>query len=339
MKESPIIIPDSSFIEQFKKEERPKEAGPTVVRVDGHVDLPHYLMSHEVDQPFSKLSEGPFTLQKAKAAGIRLFCTALYCNDRYNGEGSEGHYQEILDLTLRHLDTVQVVTQKDHLKQLWEDENLICTILLLENADFLATSSELITQIVADGIRIVGLTHAGKNRLGDGNAVAFPDGLTDKGKEVAQALHQNNVIIDTAHLHPRSFWQLLDVSEGPLICSHTGVREVYNIPRNVGLDQVKEILQRQGVIGISLNPEMLWPEEKVDVETVFVHVDTIVQKYGAEAVGIGSDLGGFEKAPEALREPGVVEKLEGIMRSHGYDEKAVEAITGGNWLRFFEQNL
>jgi microsomal dipeptidase-like Zn-dependent dipeptidase len=75
------------------------------------------------------------------------------------------------------------------------------------------------------GIYIVGLTHAGKNRLADGNAVFYPEGITPAGREVIHMLNDNNILIDVAHLHPACFYQLMDLVERPCVSTHTGIRE------------------------------------------------------------------------------------------------------------------
>ncbi len=341
MSDSPLILPDADFVEKFtEKTPKTRPIVHTSVRVDAHIDLPYYMISHGIERSFAQLSDAPFTPEKALATNARLFCTALYCEDSFNGPGSESRYQEILDFSLSHMDTVHVIRDAQDLKGIHEDPDGLFTILLLENADFLADDpTENISRLHQDGIRIVGLTHMAKNRLADGNGVDFADGISDVGKEVIRLLTESNITIDTAHLHPKSFWQLMDLIERPLICSHTGVQEVCKVPRNLALDQIWQIVDRGGIVGITLNPEMLSTTTKVGVDIVFAHVDTIVQKFGPNVVGIGSDLGGFDRAPAELSGPEALIRLEEVMEKHGYDEAAIKAIMGDNWLRFFEQTI
>ena len=341
MNDSPLIIPDSDFIEKFTQDKpRPRIIGQSIPKVDSHVDLPYYMMSHGIERPFSELSEAPFTLTKAQGANIRLFCTAIYCEDSYNGPGSENRYQEILDFTLSHLDPVELIKTKEELKSVRENPDRLFTVLLLENGDFLADNPEdNVSRLREDGVRIVGLTHMGRNRLADGSAVDIAQGVTDAGKEVVRILSECNMIIDTAHLHPKCFWQLMDLTERPVVSTHTGVQEVYKIPRNLNLEQISSIIERGGIIGITINPEMLGSHMNVGVDTVFAHLDTVVQRFGPSPVGIGSDLGGFDRAPEELSGPEALIRLEDLMNRHGYGQEAVEAIMGGNWLHFLELNM
>ncbi|RLB42650.1 MAG: hypothetical protein DRH12_05085 [Deltaproteobacteria bacterium] len=341
MKDSSLIMPDAELIKKFTEEKKKVQVSPDKpISVDGHVDLPYFMMSRGLDKPLSELTDGPLTLKSFMSANMRLFCTAIFCEDSYNGPGSEARYQEVLDYTVSRLDTINLINEKEDLALLEGDPDRVCTILLLENADFLADDpAENVPRLRQDGIRIVGLTHFSKNRLADGNGVTFSDGITDVGKQAIDILLENHFIIDTAHLHPKAFWQLMDLTENGVICSHTGIQEIFKIPRNLDLKQVREIVERGGIIGITLNPEMLSPDEKVGLGTVFAHLDTVVQRFGPDVVGIGSDLGGFDKSPPELSGPEAFERLKDILLSHGYDDDSIQAIIGLNWLRFFRENL
>ena len=304
--------------------------------VDAHVDLPYYMMKHGGEASLSTLDQGPFTLKKAWESGVRLFCTAIFCEDTFNGERSFKHLQGLLRFTRDRFDRINLINNNDSLNRLKERPDEIGTLFLLENADALFENLSYIEQLKNEGIRIVGLTHAGKNRLADGNAVLYPDGLSKGGREVVRVLNENGYVIDIAHLHSKCFRQLLDLFDGPVITSHTGLREACDIPRNIDLDQAGEIFDRDGVAGITFNPEMLSPDGEADLEDIFMHVDILVQKFGPDCVGIGSDFCGFDRGAEGLEEVTKIPKLIDIMLEHGYGQEAVKKIMGLNWLRVYK---
>jgi len=307
--------------------------------VDGHVDLPYFMMNHARKSSLSEIRDAPFTIEKAGRAGIRLFCTAIYCEDRFNGADSFKHFQDVLNFTKRQYDNVVIVKKKSDLHELKTSDENTGTLFLLENGDALAANIPYIAELKEEGIGIVGLTHAGKNRLADGNSVRYPEGLTFDGKEVIGNLNENGLIIDVAHLHPKCFWQLLDLAEGPLISSHTGIRELFNTPRNIYLEQAKELFERGGVVGITFNPEMLGPGGEACVEDVFAHLDTVVQKFGPKGVGIGSDYCGFDLGTEGLEDITGISSLIDVMVDHGYAHEDVNDIMGRNWLRIYGSYL
>ena len=303
--------------------------------VDGHVDLPYFMMNHSNAPSLSALDDAPFTLEKARKSGVRLFCTALYCADTYNGAGSFQHFQDVLQFTVEHFDGVALVKNRGDLEILQQSPQPTATLFLLENADALTENLSYIPRMKQEGIVIVGLTHAGNNRLADGNDVFHSDGLTPDGREVIRALTGNGLLIDIAHLHPRCFWQLLDITEAPIISSHTGIRELCNIQRNIDLEQAGEIIKRDGTVGLTFNPDMLAVDGNASTEHVFAHLDTLVQKFGPDGVGIGSDFCGFEHVTEGLDDITGTHHLVEMMRAHGYGEGSINKILGLNWLRLF----
>ena len=132
------------------------------------------------------------------------------------------------------------------------------------------------------------------------------------------------------------FLKLLDMFDGPIVSSHTGIRTLCNIQRNIDMKQVEEIIGRGGIVGVTFNPEMLTTGGGANVEHVFIHIDVLVQKYGPEGVGMGSDFCGFEQVAEGLEDVTKIPLLAEMMLKHGYGEGAVEKITGLNWLRLYE---
>ena len=313
-----------------------QDASRETLLVDGHVDLPYYMRAQARETLLSELHDGPFTLEKAKQARIGIFCTALYCEDKFDGEASFSHFQEILRFTLDHFDRITLIRTKGDIESVAQDPRRMGTLFLLENADALAQDPSYIGRLKENGIAIVGLTHAGKNRLADGNGVSYSSGLTHKGLEVVHALEDCGVLIDVAHLHPECFWELLDVFRGTLLTSHTGVRNICEMPRNIDLDQAKEIVERKGMIGVTFNPEMLSPAQKADVEQVFIHFDCLVQEFGPDCIGVGSDFCGFDLVTEGLEDITGLSRLSDLMLAHGYGESAVHRIMGLNWLRLYK---
>lgn len=306
------------------------------ILVDGHVDLTYYMMSLSEHVPLSALEDGPFTLNKIREVGLRLFSSALYCQDKFNGEGALRHLKEILNFTLDHFDEVRIVKGRTDLESIQKDPEMVGTLFLLENADALVGNLSFVEEMIEAGIRIVGLTHRGRNRIGDGDGVSVPGGFSTEGIEVIGLLDDLGLLIDVAHLHPKCFWGLLDIFDGPIVSSHTGVRSVCNIQRNIDMQQAEEIIGRGGLVGVTFNPEMLTLDGTANLEHVFVHMDVLVQKFGHEGVGMGSDFCGFDQVAEGLEEVTKIPQLVELMLKHGYGEGPVEDIMGRNWMRLYE---
>ena len=88
------------------KKEKTKTEGRFYV--DSHVDLPYYMMEYAPDLKLSQVKDAPFTIEKAVTCGIRLFCTAIYCDDKYNGKRSLAHFKNIYGFVEESFDSVVV---------------------------------------------------------------------------------------------------------------------------------------------------------------------------------------------------------------------------------------
>lgn len=312
---------------------RPEAASSARFFVDGHVDLPYLMVNRAPKSMLSEIDDAPFTLRRARDAGIKLFFSALYCEDRFNGDPAFAHFQELLDVTRKHYDQVDILKDISTLREAPEASDKVGTLFLLENADALADHLSFIDHLQENGVFVVGLTHIGANRLADGNGVRYSEGLTRRGKAVIHHLLENGLLVDVAHLHPQCFWELMRRSEAPVVSSHTGIRDIFDTPRNLTLEQVEEMAQRGGVVGITFNPEMLGPSGRASLQDVFAHLDTVVQRLGPDPVGIGSDFCGFDSITEGLEDVRGIADLLDILQAHGYPHHAVARIMGDNWVR------
>ena len=143
----------------------------------------------------------------------------------------------------------------------------------------------------------------------------------------------------SAHLAEPGFRDLTRLCEGPLISSHTGVRALADIPRNLDRSQVAAILERKGVIGIAADPAMLTPSGEASIQDIFRHIDWIAQSFGADGIGIGTDFCGFRTVNTGFEDITKLADLARVMREHGYPEPGIRKIMGGNWRVFYESLL
>ena len=164
-------------------------------------------------------------------------------------------------------------------------------------------------------------------------------GLTGKGKDLVKELAQEGFAFDAAHLAEPGFRDLSRIYDGPIISSHTGVRSLYDIPRNLTREQIAVILERKGVVGIAADPEMLTPSGKASIEDIFHHIDWIAQSFEADGIGIGTDFCGFYTTNAGFEDISRMDDLARIMLSHGYPMESVRKIMGENWRDFYETLL
>jgi len=221
-------------------------------------------------------------------------------------------------------------------------------ILSLEGADSLVTIGHL-ERAYWYGLRALGPAHYGPGRYAMGTDAS--GGLRAKGKELLKEMERLNIILDATHLCDESFWEALDNFNGHVWASHHNCRTLVNHNRQLSDDMIKELINRDAVIGGVLDAWMMvpnWIRGKSDpvsmncnLEKLMDHYDHICQIAGnANHIGIGSDLDGAygkEQSPYDLETIADLQKIEDLLAKRGYTEKDIEKVMHGNWLRFLRK--
>lgn len=233
-------------------------------------------------------------------------------------------------------------------------------ILMMEGADPVTAPAEL-GDWHARGLRCLSLAHFGHSRYACGTPPREPthgpngeaDGpLTPLGRELLREMSMLGVALDVTHLSDTSLAEALNAFDGPVCATHSNCRALSDTPRQLTDEQLRRIIERDGVIGTVIHNGMLrWrpelggppPREEVTLEHVADHVMHICELAGsARHVAIGSDLdGGYgrTKTPRALDTHRDLHKLSPVLRARGMSDADVEAFFHGNWLRFWRRVL
>jgi len=306
--------------------------------IDSHVDLLFDLVRHHPEAPLQDIPDAWISLPKLAEGGVRVIVSAVYCQDACNGPATAANnLRYLLEYAGRFLEKPEIIRNAEDLEACYHGLGEPGALLLLENADALLEFPP--ESLKRKGFRMVGLTHVGKNRIGDGNSVTGPEGLTPAGRKLVRELDRLGFAIDTAHLSDPCFREVADLFSGPLVSTHTGLRSLCDIPRNLSDEQARIILSRGGIVGIAAYPGMLSVDGKADISHVFRQIDTLVQKFGPSGVGIGSDFGGYDAVCEGFEDHSRLPVLAGLLDCAGYPDTAVRDIMGGNWYRFFSNLL
>lgn len=197
------------------------------------------------------------------------------------------------------------------------------------------------------GLRILSLAHYGPSKYAFGTASVGP--VTEAGLQLLDEMSKTSMILDVTHLSDRSWWMAVERFQGQLIATHNNCRALVPGDRQFTDDQIKHLVERDGVIGAAFDAWMLqsdWDRgvtlpDKLTLEAVVDHVDHICQITGnANHVGMGTDLdGGYgtEQTPSDFDTYIDMQKLPNMFRKRGYSEADIENIFSGNWLRVFRQ--
>lgn len=221
-------------------------------------------------------------------------------------------------------------------------------IISVEGADPIP-GPESLEQWVNWGVRAIGLSHYGPGRYAAGTGT--PGGLTDLGREMLSAMQRLGVALDVTHLADLAMEQAFELYDGPIWASHHNCRSLVDWDRQLTDDQLKQLIARDGVIGLAFDAVMLLPgwvrgksqPEELSIERAADQIDHIAQLAGTTRhCSIGTDLDGgygWEQTPHELKSIYDVHLLEAIFERRGYSSSDIDGIFWGNWLRTLRRSL
>lgn len=221
-------------------------------------------------------------------------------------------------------------------------ERRVGVVLDCNCVQVIGDSLELLRGLYRLGYRDMLLARWGRNLVVDSWVQTRADSrLTPFGVAVVREMNRIGMMIDLSHTSERCFYDVLEVSNDPVICSHSNSKTVFNHPRNLTDDQVKALAEKGGVVGlmtvfIGPGPQYrdgrVWNVEDPRFQKWLDHCDHMVNLVGADHVGWGSD--GYSTM---IHTPAELPKVtEGLMR-RGYSEPEIKKILGENYLRVFER--
>jgi membrane dipeptidase len=236
--------------------------------------------------------------------------------------------------------------------QLWmnggtAEKKPIGYILSLEGADSIVDLSYL-EKSHKKGLRALGPAHYGPGRYAQGTDATGKMGKN--GRALLKEMENLNIILDATHLCDESFWEAMDHYNGPVWASHNNCRALVDHNRQFSDEQIRELINRDAVIGGALDAWMMVPnwikgvslprEMDCDLEKILDHMDHICQLAGNSLhIGIGTDLDGAygrEQSPYDLETIADISRLPGMLSKRGYSESDIKNIMHGNWIRFLK---
>ena len=305
--------------------------------VDTHIDAPYGLYREAADLGTSAPAR-EFDFPRAREGGLDLAFMSIFTPARMAQAGESRQVaDQLIDLVEglaeKHPRRFAIATCTEDVARL-HGSGIVALALGMENASPLEATTANLDHFVARGIRYVSLAHSKSNRYADSSYDLNErwDGLSELGKQTVPELNRRGVMIDISHLSDKAAWQVLELSNAPVIASHSSLR--YFIPgfhRNMSDDMVKAVAEGGGVVQINFGSGFVskkareWtmrreaamlarfagqqpdtearrefretyaaehPYPFATVDTVLDHIDRVVTLVGIDHVGLGSDFDG-----------------------------------------------
>jgi membrane dipeptidase len=282
--------------------------------------------------------------------------------------------QSMLDA---HQDEMELATTAFDIRRIVK-AGKIAVFLTVEGGHTIDDDLRVLRMYYQLGVRSMTLTHSRNNNWAD-SATDQPvhNGLTDFGKEVVREMNRLGMLVDVSHVADKTFYDAIEVTSKPVICSHSSMRALSPVPRNVTDEMLRALAKNRGVVGISFGEGFVNPKDAEalesaiktettaplltgralddyaaeDVRTLFGHrvkvaatvedvanhIDHAVKVAGIDHVGIGSDFDGVSGPPNGLDDVSKMPALIEVLLERGYTERDVKKILGENYLRVIRE--
>lgn len=282
--------------------------------------------------------------------------------------------QSVLD---SHKDQIELATTTADIRRIVK-AGKISAFLTIEGGHAIDDDLGVLRMYYQLGIRSMTLTHARNNNWADSaNDTPAHHGLTSFGREVVREMNRLGMLVDLSHVSDETFYDALSVTMKPVIVSHSSMRAISNVARNVTDDMLRALAKNGGVIGICFGMGFIHPKDAeklraatateaeapaltgreldryaaanarkllgtraevvATVEDVADHIDHAVKIAGIDHVGIGSDFDGIAAAANGLEDVSKMPALVAVLLERGYSETDLKKIFGENHLRVIRE--
>jgi membrane dipeptidase len=348
---------------------------------DAHTDA----LQRQLDlgHDLGTVTPGQFDLVRAKRGGLGSVVLVCWVDPAFEPDGSAARARALMqagrELAARHPDKLRLCRTAADLDAA-HAEGRIGGFLGIEGGHALENSLEQLERLAEEGLRC--LTLVWNNHLPwirscmPGAGADVPEGLSPLGRDIVKRMNQLGVTVDLSHAGERSFYDTLEVSDRPVIASHSGCKALHDHPRNLDDAQLEALGEAGGVVGIVFHPGFLDADARAEemrvrqlpvyraiaddgstehhlahseimqreaaplaLARVAEHVEHAMELAGPESVGIGSDFDGIERGPAGLEDASGYVRLAECLLERGMDPEHVAGVLGGNMQRVFRGNV
>lgn len=349
---------------------------------DGHNDLPWRVRTDasrsfdamDISQPRPELHTD---IERLHQGGVGAQYWSVYV-PASTAESGTAHQMtieqiEIVDAMMkRYPETFELALTLDDILRI-RKSGKIASLIGVEGGHAIENSLGKLKRLFNMGARYMTLTHSDTLDWADScSDEAKSDGLSEFGEEVVREMNRLGMLVDISHVSPATMQDALDVSEAPIIFSHSSASGVADHPRNVPDEILKQLPTEGGVVMVNFYSGFIVPESVKNTRTMFErmralrekygddeesirkesaafaaqhpvlpgsvhdvadHIDHIAKVAGIDHVGIGSDFDGIGMVPKQLEDVSMYPVLTQVLLDRGYSEVDIHKIMSGNILR------
>lgn len=210
-------------------------------------------------------------------------------------------------------------------------------MLGIENGLALGQDLANVAHFARRGVVYITLCHNGDNDICDSaRGQNTHGGVSEYGRQVIREMNKQGIMVDLSHGGEQSFYDALDISQTPVVCSHSCCRALCDHPRNLSDDQLRALARHGGVAQLTLYCGFLRRQGEASILDAISHLEHAIKVMGIEHVGLGTDFDG-DGGIRGLADSSELLLFTRQLLRRKYSEHDIEKIWGGNWLRVMTQ--
>lgn len=328
-----------------------QELAQEILIIDTHLDTPIQLyMQQDKNGSYEDITQASslhFDYDRALRGGLNVPFFVIFTPPSAEEKGTAFEMAEELiqileDIMNENPEKFRLVKSPE---EITNDKDVMQVVYGMENGAPIESKLSNIKLFSDMGINYITLAHSKSNHISDSSYDENKNwgGLSPFGREVVAEMNKQGVMIDISHVSDAAFYEVLRLTETPVIASHSSLRHfVPGFERNVSDDMLKELAKNEGVIQICFGSEFIaekkkYPKLVVTVQDVADHIDRVKNLVGVDHVGIGSDYDGWRNFPVGLEDTSTYPNLIEELLKRNYTKEEIKQIFGGNLLRVWRE--
>ena len=210
-------------------------------------------------------------------------------------------------------------------------------MLGIENGIALNGQLQNLQHFAQRGVVYITLCHNGDNEICDSaKGCNTHGGVSRFGEQVIREMNRLGIMVDMSHAAEKSFYDALEISSMPIVCSHSSSRALCDHPRNLTDDQMRALAAKGGVAQTTLYPGFLKKDGEATIIDAIEHLEHAIKIMGIDNVGLGTDFDG-DGGVKGLADSSELINFTRQLLARRYSERDIQKIWGGNFLRVMGQ--
>ena len=245
-------------------------------------------------------------------------------------------FDKIESIVAQHNQYIGIARTPD---DLWMNKHLGKKSIMLgiENGHALEGSLDNLRHFAQRGIVYMTLCHNGDNDICDSaRGEHTHNGVSAFGREVISEMNRLGIMVDLSHAGEKSFYDALELSKTPIVCSHSSCRALCDHPRNLTDDQMRALAQKGGVMQVTLYHGFLVKDGEATLEDAMRHLEHAISVMGIDHVGLGTDFDGDGGIRGLASSAELLNYTRELLKKK-YSEADIQKLWGGNFLRVMKE--